>query len=303
MQKPNPIVKRVCLIVHNPRVPAEKYGKLNQVLGWNSPYKLTNEFIRDLREVSYGYANYHIVETIEIDAFPIKADGFTYRANDYVNNFRHDKSRMHDPDAVDYNAILADYNIPAKINRRFIDEVWLHAFPWAGYYESRMYGPDSFWCNAPAGERLGANRRFVVMGFSYERGVGEMLESYGHRVESIMRHTYRNLKGENNLWERFIQYDKTHPQLAEVGTVHFAPNSLRDYDWGNPNQVICNADDWLDFPNLTGKQRVMTCADWGDGDIRAHHKWWLERIPHVVGKTDGISHNWWEYIADPNLVR
>jgi len=47
----------------------------------------------------------------------------------------------------------------------------------------------------------------------------------------------------------------------------------------------------------------MTCADWGDGDIRAHHKWWLERIPHVLGKTDGISHNWWEYIADPNLVR
>ena len=28
----------------------------------------------------------------------------------------------------------------------------------------------------------------TVMGFNYERGVGETPEAFGHRVESIMRH-------------------------------------------------------------------------------------------------------------------
>jgi hypothetical protein len=39
------------------------------------------------------------------------------------------------------------------------------------------------------------------MGFSYERGVGEMLENMGHRAESIMEKTFDGLTGEDNLWE------------------------------------------------------------------------------------------------------
>ncbi|MEZ4499938.1 MAG: hypothetical protein R2839_07615 [Thermomicrobiales bacterium] len=41
----------------------------------------------------------------------------------------------------------------------------------------------------------------------------------------------------------------------------------------------------------------MTCADWGEGDIPQHHLWWLSHLPKVPGETDGISNNWWEYIA------
>jgi hypothetical protein len=68
-------------------------------------------------------------------------------------------------------------------------------------------------------------RRFVIMGFSYERGVGEMLENMGHRAESIMEKTFEKLTGEDNLWKRFTRYEKTHPGRAALGNVHFAPKA------------------------------------------------------------------------------
>ena len=45
---------------------------------------------------------------------------------------------------------------------------------YGGYYESIMCGPNAFWCNAPPLKGTEhANRRFVIMGFNFERGVGE----------------------------------------------------------------------------------------------------------------------------------
>ena len=140
------------------------------------------------------------------------------------------------------------------------------------------------------------------MGFNYERGVGEMLEDLGHRAESILSHVFRHTRGDANLWERFTRYDKTHPGRAECGNVHFAPNSVRDYDWGNRRPVSSRCDTWLNFPDLNGPARTVDCRDWGNGDIRRHHHWWFQRFPHVAGAANGLSHNWWEYVIDPNRV-
>ena len=41
-----------------------------------------------------------------------------------------------------------------------------------------------------------AARRFVIMGYNYQRGVGEMLESFGHRSESILEKTFARLTGD-----------------------------------------------------------------------------------------------------------
>jgi hypothetical protein len=109
--------------------------------------------------------------------------------------------------------------------------------------------------------------------------------------------------GERNLWERFSRYDLIAPGRASAGNVHFAPNSERDYDWGNPRSVSSDCDDWLNFPNQTGARRMVDCRDWGNGDIRLHHLWWLERLPHAEGQTDGIHNTWWTYVVDPNTVR
>ncbi len=129
-----------------------------------------------------------------------------------------------------------------------------------------------------------------------------MLEDLGHRVESIMAHVYRAHAGERNVWERFTRYELTSPGRASCGNVHFAPNSVQDYDWGNLRPVLSDCDDWLSYPDLTGERRRVTCRDWGNGDMRLHHLWWFERIPHADGETDDVSNNWWRYIANPNAV-
>lgn len=302
-QTPTPVNRKVLLLIYNAVVPTEGRKKLNQVLNWNDPDELTRQHITDLKEASYGYANYSVVDRKEVNGFPVKADGFNYTADSFVKSWRA-RSGFHEADAVDYLKIVAQFDIIERINRNEIDEVWMHGFPYAGFYESIMGGPDAFWCNAPALKGTEqAKRRFVIMGFNYQRGRGEMLENQGHRAESIMKYVFRNKKGDDNLWEKFTRYDKTHPGKAEVGIVHYAPNSVKDYDWGNTTKVRSFCDDWLNFPNFKNVSRIVDHNDWGKGDTLAHHVWWFKRMPHITGSADGISYNWWRYIIDPNEVR
>ncbi len=295
---PAPIRARVLAIIHNPVVPAERGRRLHQVLGWNDPDDLARRFIHDVHEASHGLVTYEVVERLEGSGFPVKQDGFAYTVDSYLACWRR-RAGFHQPDAVDYHRLLAEFDVIERVNRGDVDEVWLFGFPYAGYYESIMAGPGAFWCNAPPlapAPRQPAQRRFVVMGFNYERGVGEMLEDLGHRTESIMAHVFRGARGEANLWERFTRYDLTHPGRAECGNVHFAPNSVRDYDWGNRRPVFSRCDTWRSFPDLRGQARTVECSEWGNGDIRRHHLWWLEHLPHVAGESHGRLNNWWEYI-------
>ena len=196
-----------------------------------------------------------------------------------------------------------EFDMIQKVDADKVDEFWLFAFPYAGYYESIMAGPGAFWCNAPPlTQTAHAGRRFVIMGFNYQRGVGEMLENFGHRAESIMKHAFRNKRGDDNLWERFIRHEFKNPGQAEVGWMHYAPNSERDYDWGNKRKVSSRWRTWQNFPDLRGEAQTVDCNDWGNGDIRLHHKWWFNLLPHVEGAADGIAYNWWKYIVDPNTV-
>ncbi|MBL8155751.1 MAG: hypothetical protein JNM70_16325 [Anaerolineae bacterium] len=292
---------RVLMITHDPVLRSQGGKTVKQHFGWNDSEGLAREYIQDVREVSYGYADYRIVEHVVVDGFPVKRDGFRYTEQSYLEAWR--QRRFHEPDGVDYLKLVEEFDLIGRINRDEIDEVWLFGHPYGGYYESIMGGPGAFWCNAPplVGTE-GAARRFVIMGFNFERGVGEMLEDLGHRAESMLYKVFERTRGEANLFERFTRYDLKHPGRAEVGNVHFAPNSVRDYDWGNPRMVMSRCDTWLNFPDLSGAARPVNCREWGDGDIRAHHRWWFKRFPHIAGESDGISWNWWEYVIDPNRV-
>jgi len=63
------------------------------------------------------------------------------------------------------------------------------------------------------------------MGFNYERGVGEMLEDYGHRTGSIMSHVYGGWdhRAPKTNWDRFTLYEKVAPGRAACGNVQYAP--------------------------------------------------------------------------------
>lgn len=299
---PEPVHPKVLMITHNPILHTQGERTLREVFRWNEPDVLAQQYIDDVRFASYGYANYEIAERIVVDGYPVKRDGFRYDERSYLEAWQ--RRQFHDPDGVDYLELVREFEMIEKINSGLVDEIWLFGHPYGGYYESLMAGPGAFWCNAPPLERTQhCARRFVIMGFNFERGVGEMLEDLGHRAESILYKVFERTHGEANSFERFTRYDHKYPGRAEVGNVHFAPNSVRDYDWGNPRYVLSRCDTWYNFPDLSGEFRQVNCNEWGNGDIRQHHLWWLRHLPHVEGESNGISWNWWEYLIDPNRVK
>lgn len=294
-----PIELRVAMITHNPLLEAHGGRRLHQQMGWYDPDQLAGQYIDDMRACSGGLARYTIAERHVVDDYPAKVDGFRYSDDEYMRCWAR-RGGFHQPDAVDYPRLLAEFDLTGKILRNEIDEVWLFAFPYAGYYESLMVGNGAVWCNAPPLTDSACGRRYVVMGFNYEREVGCMLENFGHRTESIMAHVYRNHRGERNLWQRFARFDRDNPGQAECGNVHFAPSSQRDYDWGNARPVLSRADAWYNFPDLGAPPRTMRAAEWGGGDMRQHHLWWLDHLPRVAGETDGVLNNWWQYLLRPD---
>ena len=295
---PEPVTLKVLLVVYDPHLAEHGGQRLSTFLGWNDADMLVDGYIRDLQACSHGYLNYQVIDSTHVDGFPSKKDGFVYTAAQYLQVLDNPGTH-HQPDLLDYEHVLADFDVLARINAGDIDEVWLFGMPYAGFYESRMAGPGAYFCNAPPLTLSGVQRRFIIMGFNYQRGVGEMLEAFGHRAEFILARIFQNTSGDANLWARFIRYDKSHPAQAECGNVHFAPNSQTDYDWGNPAFVPSRCRNWMTFPDLSAPPVLVNCDEWGGGDIRKHHTWWLSLFPHVTGQSNGIAWNWWHYITHP----
>jgi hypothetical protein len=292
----------VLMVIHNPLLRSQRGGSLREHFRWNDADRLALDFSEDVRNASWGVARYQIAERVVVDGFPRQADGFQYDEKSYLEAWR--RGRFHQPDLVDYEALLGEHDVLHKVSAGEIDEVWLFGFPYCGYYESVMGGPGAFWCNGPAlPDSEAAGRRFVVMGFNYERGEGEMLEDLGHRAESILGRVFAGRGDDADLFARFTRYDKTSPGRAECGNVHFAPNSQADYEWGRRRPVLSRCDAWRNFPDLSAAPRQVDCSEWGDGDIRLHHLWWLRHFPHVDGESAGIVHNWWQYVIDPGMVK
>lgn len=296
-------LSRVLVLVYNPVLETATGKRLSESQGWYRVEDLATGYMGDLLKSSGGLARYQIVQRIDINEFPAKTDGFRYTPQTYMDVLR-GVIPPHMPQEADYASILSRFKILERVAKNEIDEVWIFAFPHAGFYESSMGGPGAFWCNAPPLKNTeAARRRFVMMSFSYERNIGEMLESFGHRTESIVARAFEKLSGEANLWQRFTRYDLVAPGKAALGTIHFAPNSTRDYEWDNPLPVTSECHDWLNnFPNFKGDRRIVTAAEWGNGEIRAHHLWWLKHLPKVAGRKNGVHNNWWQYIVNPNNI-
>ncbi len=291
---------KVLVIVYDPIIEAEGGRRLTQVMGWNDARKLTEGYIADIRKASGGYVQYRVVQTLVVDQFPVKQDGFRYDDESYLRGMRKE-APWHQPDAVDYHALIRDFRLDERVERGEIDEVWVFSMPYAGYWESTMAGRGAYFCNSDPVPNVKTSRIFIIMGFNYERGVGEMLEDLGHRTESILTHVYGSWEPKKtHAWNRFTLYDKVMPGEAACGNVHFAPNSTRDYEWGNMTPVQSTCDDWLSYPRLTGKKRLVDAREWGGGDIRKHHVWWLSHLPKAAGRTGGKLNNWWSYVVDYN---
>ncbi|MBL8151156.1 MAG: hypothetical protein JNN15_14615, partial [Blastocatellia bacterium] len=149
-----------------------------------------------------------------------------------------------------------------------------------------------------------SSRPFAIMGFNYERGVAEMLHNLCHRAESTMRHFYGGWRKNPLLtnWDKFAANASKSNGEAGVGDCHFPPNATSDYDYANFSPVESTADDWLNYPNLTGKKTKVSATSWGGPDYQLNYiMWWFTRFPRAEGTNpDGRVNNWWRYLFNFN---
>jgi len=202
----------------------------------------------------------------------------------------------------DYNLFLDSYDFCEQSNSGAIDEVWVMAFPYGGMYESELAGENAFWYNSPPlNEGNSCIGLLPVMGFNYERTWDDAVHSFGHRIEATMTERYGGWTYPNDLsdnWEQFTAIQLYSPGKSGVGNIHFPPNGIADYDYGNTTNVKSYGDDWLRFPFRNGKKKTVNCNTWNCGQD-GYMRWWFQRLPHYLGKgVDGVLNNWWSYIVD-----
>jgi hypothetical protein len=299
----NTIEVKVLVLNFDPLIPKEGNKRLHEVCKYNDPHELAKGYIDDLKEASRGLVIYKIVEWKDIDTFHTKTDGFTYTADEYMKCFK-EKKGWHDPDGADYEKTFEDYKVLPMIDSGKVDEVWFFGAPYFGYWESSMAGPGAFYINGGVFENVKSKRAFVIMGFNYERGVAEMLHDLCHRTESTMSRVYGGWEVDKltTNWAKFAANNIQSKGIASVGTCHYPANAEDGYDYSNPREVESDADDWLNYPNLTGKKKKVSREDWGGPEYhRNYMKWFYTRLPHAPGvNEDGRLNNWWEYIFNFN---
>lgn len=234
---------------------------------WNRSDDLIPGYIEAMRKVSKDILTYQVVEKLGVPDFPVLVDGRQYTDTSYIGVLADDKSAMRDAAGnyllADYEQIIQKFDLLQQIEDRQIDEVWMFGGPYFGFYESRMVGRGAFWCNGPAIERN--CRRFVIMGFNYEREVKEMVHDYGHRAESILAKYFGSEKYLNKMY----RLESTPPPanayerfLLAVGTVHRQPGG-EEYSQDEFTWLSAMQPEWwpptID-PNLVGAPQPLPPA-------------------------------------------
>lgn len=305
----NRCVVRVIVVNYDPTLRQHGNVPLSRFMKWNDPHRMTTNLIRHLREASGGFADYRLVDFIDVDAFPQKRDGFRYDEQSYLAMWK-DRKKAHQPDSVSYAAIFRELNLIQRVQKEDIRDIWVWCAPYFGTDEYAMkiprdqvfYPTDNVWFYRPY-DIPDCGRTVWVMGFNYEVGEDNALHSFGHRCEGILsltvgRGIWHGEAGATNAWSRFTRQAQEFPDDAHVGNVHGGPNARRGYDYGQTNAVLSAADDWFNYPHLAGEKKLVNCDTWG----KPHHlnfmKWWLNHLPRNAGTTAGCYNNWWRYIVD-----
>ncbi len=299
----------VIVINFDPVLKTRNNLKLHEAMKWSDPWVLTEKMVADAKSASGGYVDYRIVEKIEYDGFTKFRNGFVYTEETFLNMWEKDRASAH-PGMTSFQWLFEKFDLAAKIRAKDVREIWLWGAPYMAWDELHWkipgdripYPTENPWFYRPY-DVPDVGRTIWIMGWNYERGEGEMLESYCHRIESVLsltvgRGVWDPKHSLDNPWNRFTRVDKDFPGEAEVGSVHAAPNSTSDYDWSNTNQVWTYADDWLTYPRLPRNKKQLNAVSGGWDGIVNHHLWWMKRIPHNAGVTDGFYNNWWQYIAN-----
>lgn len=249
---------RVMAVSYDPLVPSEGNRPLHDVMGWWNPRVVLQNMERDYERATGGFIDFEIVEWRDVDGIPEKVDGFQYDAEEFVQAWR-TGGPFHSPDGANYPKMLADAGASEKVRRGEIDQVWLVGAPYFGFWETAMAGPGAFSINGQPYPEIDSGRPFMVVGMNYERGEsGNNVHGLGHAMEAIMATYYGGWQANvlNHNWAKFAANAFQSNGVAAVGSVHYPFNGVADYDYGNSRLIETTADDWLEYPNLSGKKNA-----------------------------------------------
>lgn len=295
-----PIVSRVLVLNYDPFYQGKR---LHEALNFNDPRKLAEGYCKDMAKATNGHVTMKIVEWRDLDEIYARVGGGRFTVDEYVRN-RRAGGGWPEQIIADYPRVIEEQGVVSLIDRGIIDEVWIFGDHYFGLWEASMAGPGAFFINGGVYPEVPSSRPFAFYGFNYERGVAEMMHNTAHRVESTMNRIYGewNLKIPKNNWEKFSANVDQSTGAAGVGTCHWPANAAHDYDYGNTRVVPSWADDFLKYPNLTGKVRPVSVKNWspdGKDPHRGYMNWYFARFPKAVGTNpDGRLNNWWAYVYD-----
>lgn len=323
------IIVKVAVVYENPIIQPQN-KRLHEIFitpgytfKWNDPVILSQKYEKALEEASGYTVDYQVVQ--EIDANQM----FTHLKNDpqkrplsveeVVKYLGEEdwKTFKEVGTSYDYNAMVEHYGFDEMRDNGEIHEVWVWTFPYGGMWESHMMGEGAFWINSQPNENPSCKELLSIMGLNYERDLACALESYGHRFESTMMKVYgwwdydnKPYANELTTWELFsaygLRYDKYEKHMSQVGNVHFPPNGLKDYDFGNETYIMSYVDDWLNYPYIRRSEpKSVNRTEWGNPDGSWQLGWmkyYLSHLPHYKGinPNDGKLNNWWHYVVDYN---
>lgn len=239
-RKPKPVYVRNVLVLD--------FRPMGIPQGWRSTESLVQEHLEAMMQASHKMLIFKVIKILKINSYPLLMDGRQYNDVTWTQTVQNSQSALRDLRGnymlADYQRIIKDYSILQAIQGRLIDEVWMFGGPYFGFYESRMVGKGAYWCNAPALEMDG--RRFIMMGFNYQRGGQEMIHSFGHRAESILARHFGSQEFQNKLYaaqpipapkNEFEQW------LLQHGTVHRTPGGA-DYGQNEFSWVSAMKNEW-----------------------------------------------------------
>ena len=215
---------------------------------WSNTDSLIQKYVAAMQQASGNMLVYQVVNTLEVPKYPLLLDGRQYDDTTWKLALDDDTKAFRDSHGsymlADYQRIIQDFNLVQQVQSQQIDEVWMFGGPYFGFYESRMVGTGAFWCNGPGIEQN--CRRFVIMGYNYQRDVKEMVHDFGHRAESILARQFGSQTFLHQLYTSqppaattvpapkndFEQYLMTH------GTVHRKPGGA---DYGQDEMAWVSA--------------------------------------------------------------
>jgi hypothetical protein len=298
----------VAVVIYDPVLASEGGKTLTEHLKANDPVEYSHILANVIREASWGYINYEITDFIRIDGFPEKVDGFRYTDRSFLEAR---KSEKWQPSPASYRKVLEEAKLLDRLSAGDVREVWvwgsggMHFDEFAGYIPNRYarFAPtDNPWFYRPYDIPPEIGRTTWVMGFNYEVGPDNMVHSYTHRVESMAALALAggvwDTHARRDPWNVFSWLEMDHPgSPSQVGNCHVPPNGQGGYDYDNKRRVLSWADAWSRYPDLRGKPRLVSSAEWGSSQF-GFQKWILEHVPKGPGATEFGLNNWWVYIAN-----